>query len=224
MTNIFHILQHLEITLDSNYIISIIPFERLKEVFSIFKNYGYEQFHESAVNMIKVALLRRISKGGELSSKQTFNTSVVIDVSNEEHSEIVQIFASALTLMNRKLLKMENLELRDWINTMLSHVNIFCNVLQCASPSNKEKAIQSIIDRKVFDLLLDAFLVLRERNVIKLIEALFKQNLDLVFQMKISLLRTLYHLMDLFIALNVYAFMLVRKFYFIKSFLEIFCC
>ena len=108
MTNIFHILQHLAITLDSNYITSIIPFERLKEVFSIFKNYGYEQFHESAVNMIKVGLLRRISKGGELSSKQTFNTSVVIDVSNEEHSEIVQIFASALTLMNRKLLKMEH--------------------------------------------------------------------------------------------------------------------
>ena len=202
MTNIFHILQHLAVSMEPNYIPSIMSMERLKEVFSIFKNYGYDQFHESAINLIKVMLLRRISKGGDHNTKQIFNTSVIVNVTFEEHSEIIHIFVTALTLMNRKLSRMENSEVRDWMNTLLSHVNVISNVLQCAQTPNMEISTNMLIEKKIFELLIDIFIVLRDRSIIKFIETLYRNSFDTMMQMKTTLLRTLYHLFDMFVSLK----------------------
>ena len=155
-------------------------------------------------------LLRRISKGSELNSKQIFNTSVIINVTFEEHSEIVQIFATALTLMIRKLSRMDNSELRDWMNTLLSHVNVISNVMQCAITPNMELSNQFVIDKKIFEMLIDIFIVLKDRSIIKFIETLYRNNFETVMQMKTTLLRTLYHLIDMFVSLNLHASNMVK--------------
>lgn len=194
ITHIFTILSLLLKNIDLENINSIISFQRLREIFTIFKMNGFDQIHESIINLLKGILLKKTDKVMARNDKNKNNKPVqTSNISDEEYNEIITIFSYALIFLRNRIILMDFFKLSKWMYTVMTHLYTFSNIINNTNPKNLTKIINIITDKKIVEYMIECLYAINDKKVFIGIDNAF-DNLDLnLINIKTMIFRALFH-------------------------------
>jgi hypothetical protein len=187
MTNVFCILYHILNSIELDELFQIVSFSKMKDVFIMFKLNGFDLVHEAIIYLTKAVLV----KNSTLSQKTNSPNNLLVD---EDYSEMIIIFAAAITYIRNKLLLINDFNrLIKSLFSLLTHIYTICNIINNININNAVKAHKVCVDKKMAELLVDFFNTLNERKVFTCLDNGFdKFDLQSV-NTKMIIFRTLVH-------------------------------
>jgi hypothetical protein len=183
LATIYNIIDFLE----PDTLFSILSFQRLREVFGIFKLNGFEQIHEVILHLVKGILFKKNEQNKNINESGTNTTSIT----DEEYNEIITVFSVALQFMRNKIVTIEFVRLAKWMSTLMAHMYTICSIIN--NTNLKTKHVTVLMEKRITDWLVECLNSLNERGVFAGINTAFESNdLNLV-NTKVMIFRTFYH-------------------------------
>jgi hypothetical protein len=188
MSNLLAIIYNLVDFIDADCLFHILSFQRLREIFSIFKMNGFDQIHEVILHLVKSMLIKKnehVKKGD----------TGVTNISDDEYTEIITIFSIALQFMRNRIVMSEFLRLAKWVPTLMTQMYTICNIIN--NTNLKSKLVAILIEKKITEWLIDCLANLNEKNIFVGLNSAFESNDLNLIHTKVMMFRTLFHCFNL---------------------------
>lgn len=227
MASLFTILYYIIDQVDIENILYIVSFQRLREIFNIFKMNGFDIIHESILHLVKAIILKKtadqrfkknstVNLLGINNSTLLANTSILdgkninmdssilistqnTETSEEEYIEAISIFANALLFLRNKIILMDSDRISRWLCNLFTHMYTISNLINNFKSTLLQKLANSIYEKKVSELMVECLAVLHDKKIFSHIDNFFNNDvLDFnLINIKIMIFRTLYHCLAL---------------------------
>jgi len=182
MSNMITILYFMLEYIELNEIFQIISFNRMKQIFCIFKQNGFDVIHEYTIYFIKSIFSKR-----NLSS-----------IKPKDFNDLVYLFTNAFILLRNKIFMFDFMKLGKWIFQLMTIIFNITNLLINFDPSLANLIAESCVENKLIDWMTEIFFNLIDKQVFSRLDSCFDSKLDLnLIATKTMMLRTMYYCMTL---------------------------
>jgi len=167
MTNLFSILCLLNDKIECNNLCSLFSFSKLREIFSIYKNNGYDIIHELIIHLIRNLTNKKQEITKLLNSPENDkdkNNDSEYFLTEDQILEILLIFINSIQLMKNKILMIQDMKRSNRI--MLNIVNnifIICTVIMQIIENNSSR-IQIVNNFRVIDYIINIIIIIKEKG------------------------------------------------------------
>jgi hypothetical protein len=190
LATLYNIIDHIE----PENLFYILSFQRLREIFGIFKMNGFDQIHEVILHLVKGILMKKndqIKKGVNDTSLGTTN------ITDDDYVEMITLFSIALQLMrNKVLLHQHDLpRIVKWLASLMAHMYTICNIIN--NTNLKTKLVNILIEKRITEWLIDCLNVVNERNAFIAINSVFDSSDLNIINTKVMIFRTFFHCFNL---------------------------
>jgi hypothetical protein len=187
MSSLLATLYNLIDFIDTECLFYILNFQRLREIFSIFKMNGFDQIHEVILHLVKGMLVKK--------NEQIKKDIHITNISDDEYTEIISIFSVALQFMRNRIVMSEFIRLAKWLSNLMAHMYTICNII--SNTNLKSKLVNILIEKKIVDWLVDCLSNLNEKNIFVGLNSAFEVNDLNLINSKVMLFRTFFHCFNL---------------------------
>ena len=204
MCSLFSILNSIMDFIELEYLITIISFQRLREIFNIFKMNGFDQIHELIMQLIKSILIKKNEKYNNKKNNNSYITDNTVtnqnssfNISDDEFIEIITIFSLALQFMRNKIVLTDFMKLTRWVNNMMLHLYTICQIINTTNQKSLARFINLFMDKKITEWIIECLNALEERNLFVGIDAAYQDSDIALINVKVMIFRSLFHCINL---------------------------
>jgi len=187
MANLFSILNFLMEYMELSDVLKIISISKLRQIFCLFKNNGFDAIHENIILFIKAM----------------FNKKDLSMIKPNNCHDLIYLFTNSFIFLRNKILLLDSYPLGKYVFQLMTNIYNITNILNNFDTKIANVIAKSCVDHKLIIWLSEIFYSLFEKQIISRIESCFESKLDLnLIATKSILLRTLYYCMNLIININ----------------------
>ncbi len=202
MCSLFSILNSIMDFIDLEYLTYIISFQRLREIFNIFKMNGFDQIHELIMQLIKSILIKKNEKSSIKKNLSYVTDNMVtntpsFNITDDEFIEIITIFSLALQFMRNRILLTDFMKLTRWVNNMMLHLYTICQIINTTNHRSLTRFINFFVEKKITEWIIECLFALDERNIFVGIDAAYQDNDVALINVKVMIFRSLFHCLNL---------------------------
>lgn len=187
MTNLFSILCLLNDKIECNNLCSLFSFSKLREIFGIYKNNGYEIVHELIIHIIRnlvnkkqeiMKLLdspenKNLQNGEEDENLEKENKSSEYFLTEDQILEILLIFINSIQLMKNRVIMLNDLKRSNRIMiNIINNIFIICTIIMLIIENNPNK-IQIVNNFRVIDYIINLIIIIKEKGYYNNIEEIY---------------------------------------------------
>lgn len=193
-------LETVYIFLDTDYlstIFTLLSIAKIKEITLIFKNIQFDTIHESTIQFLKGFLVT--------ANKSIQGTPKISFIKEEEHCDLIDIFTVILGLIKQKIIGLDYEKLIILMNSsLLNYWYTICNILNNIEMNSKMTRLKEFfLAKKISEQVVDSLLICLEKNAFRNIDTVFGNDFNSSLNIKIMIMRTMFHCITLIENLNV---------------------
>jgi len=196
ITNLFSIFCLLNDKIKNNNLSSLFSFSKLREIFFIFNNKGYDTINELIIHLIrnlvnkqqeKIKFLDATYKNKYEANNNISNykyndnkddTEFLFFLSEDQILEILLIFINSIQLMRNKILNIQDMKKNNRIMiNIINNIFIICTIIICIIENDSNK-IQFINNFRIIDYIIDIIITIKDKGYYNDIEE-NQKSLDL---------------------------------------------
>lgn len=176
MTSIFSIICLINDKIDFENFYSLFSFQKLREIFNIYKMNGFEMIHEIIIHITRNLITKKqeflkkantanlLETGGEPSSAAL--------LADDEVLEILLIYLNSIQWMKNRISTIQDLKKSaKYIFNIINNIFIICNVIVIILENNPQK-ILVINNFRLIDCIINIILMIKESGLYSEIDAL----------------------------------------------------
>ena len=176
MTSIFSIICLINDKIEFENFYSLFSFQKLREIFNIYKMNGFEMIHEIIIHITR----NLITKKQEFSKKAN-NANLVANpedpnspalLADDEVLEILLIYLNSIQWMKNRISAIQDLKKSSkYIFNIINNIFIICNVIVIILENNPQK-IRVINNFRLIDCIINIILMIKETGLYSEIDLL----------------------------------------------------
>ena len=194
MTNLFSILCLINDKIDCNDLCSLFSFSKLREIFNIYKNNGYDIIHELIIHIIRNLTNKKqeIMKLIDSPSNKDTNEEFDYFLTHDQILEILLIFINSVQLMKNKILMIQDMKRsnRDMIN-VINNIFILCTIIMMIIENCPNK-IEIINNFRVMDYIINIVIIIKEKGYYNIIDEIHNNFEGSALNNKILILKKIF--------------------------------
>jgi hypothetical protein len=159
---------------------------------------GFDQIHEVIISLLKQMLTKKIEVIKKRNSKNSLDLKdSSVCLADEEMVEIIFISSLSFQFMRNKVLLIDFMKLARYINTLMNHMYLICQIIVNNNQRILTKHINFFIEKRITEWIIEVLYVLNERNVFIGLDAAFQPHEISLIITKVSMFRNMYHCLNL---------------------------
>jgi hypothetical protein len=194
MTNLFSILCLINDKIDSNDLCSLFSFSKLREIFNIHKNNGFDIIHELIIHVIKNLTNKNqeIMKLIDSPLKKEHQKQIDYFLTQDQILEILLIFINFIQLMKNKIIMIQDMKRssRIMIN-MVNNIYILSTIIMMII-ENCPLKIEIINNFRVMDYMINLIIIINEKGYYNIIDEINNSSDGSVLNNKILILKKIF--------------------------------
>ncbi len=176
MTSIFSVICLINDKIEFENFYSLFSFQKLREIFNIYKMNGFEMIHEIIIhitrNLItkKQEFLKKANTANLLETGEEPNSAALL--ADDEVLEILLIYLNSIQWMKNRISAIQDLKKSSkYIFNIINNIFIICNVIVIILENNPQK-ILVINNFRLIDCIINIILMIKEAFFYSYIDAL----------------------------------------------------
>jgi len=175
MNNIFSILCLVNDKIEYEDFYSLISFQKLREIFSIYKMVGFEMIHEIIIHITRILINKKqdfIKQSNKVkinknSIKKNEDKNSILLITDDEVLEILLIYLNSIQSMKNRISAIQDLKKSvKYIFNIINNIFIICNVVVIILENNQDK-VQIINNFRLLDLIINIIYTIKDTGFYK---------------------------------------------------------